>query len=188
MTHHVLAVCGSLRKESFNLRLLKAIVAIGQDGIEFTLHGGLHELPLFDQDLEDATDGQGPESVRQFRAAVAEADGLLIASPEYNRSIPGVLKNAVDWLSRAAPNVVLKQKPVAIAGATPGPWGTLQGQAALRHTLTAIGALVMPTPQLPLAKAGSEFAEDGSLANEERVKQVQTYLAAYRDWLDRFAG
>ena len=187
MTHHVLAICGSLRKQSFNLRLLKAMLEIGQDGVEFTLHDGLHDLPLFDQDLEEATDGKGPEPVRAFRAAVAKADGLLISSPEYNRSIAGVMKNAVDWLSRAAPDVVLKQKPIAITGVTPGPWGTVQAQRDLRHVLTAIGALVLPSPLLPVAKANTQFNEDGSLAEDERVEQVRKFLGAYRDWLDRFA-
>jgi chromate reductase len=117
------------------------------------VHDGIGSLPLFSEDVERANDA-GLEPVIRLREAVAIADGLLIATPEYNWSIPGVLKNAIDWLSRSSPEAVLTGKPIAIVGASVGPWGTRQAQSVLRHTLAATESFVMPAPTLVRAKRG----------------------------------
>ena len=114
------------------------------------VYEGLGALPLFDEDLECETSG-GPEAVQNLRQAVAAADGLLISTPEYNHSIPGVLKNALDWLSRPAPEQVLVDKPVAVIGASSGRWGTRLAQNALRQVLLAAESVPLPSPTLLLS-------------------------------------
>lgn len=186
MTYRLLAIPGSLRKQSFNRRMLEAAVPLAPEGVEITVHPGLDDIPLFNEDLEAATDGTGPESVVDLREAVVTHHGLLIASPEYNRSIPGVLKNAVDWLSRQAPDNVMDGKPVAILGVTPGAWGTQLAQKELRHVLTAMGAHVLPAPNLFMARANSLFDGD-ELTNEKSAELLQKWLAAFVDWIERFS-
>lgn len=119
----VLAFAGSLRRNSYNRHLIDAATGSAPAGLSLTVHDSIADIPLFNEDLEaDAADG--PDGVMRLRAAVAAADGVLIATPEYNQSLPGVLKNTLDWLSRndAALGEVLSGKPVAIMGATPGRW------------------------------------------------------------------
>src|SRR5437868_12684797 len=152
----LLAVPGSLRKHSYNRLLLQAAAELGSDDVSIVRYDELGSLPLFDEDLEKATGG-GPEPVRRLRDQVASADGLLIATPEYNHSFPGVLKNAIDWLSRPAPEEVLAGKPIAVIGASGGPWGTRLAQGALRQVLYATESLVMPNPALFVREAGRLF-------------------------------
>jgi chromate reductase len=156
----VLAVAGSLRRDSFNRRLLEAAKQNAPSSLNLTLYDGLGGVPLFNEDLEQATHG-GPEEVRLLRDAVAAADGLLIATPEYNQSIPGVLKNVIDWLSRPAPEEVLVGKPVSIIGASGGRWGTRLAQAALRQVLTATESIVMPQPAVFVREAAQQFDRSG---------------------------
>jgi chromate reductase len=145
------------------------------------LYDDLRKVPMFDEDLEASTAG-GPEAVRHLRAAVETADGLLIATPEYNHSLPGVLKNAIDWLSRAAPLEVLAAKPVAIVGASSGRWGTRLAQAALRQVLAAAEAAVLPAPMLFVRDAGIAFDAEGRLVDEAPLRDV---LAAFEGWIAR---
>lgn len=180
----ILAIAGSLRRASFNRRLLDAAKSLAPDGMRMDIYPALASIPLFDEDLEAKTGG-GPDAVRGLRAAVARADGLLIATPEYNQSIPGVLKNVIDWLSRPAPVEVLVGKPVAILGATSGRWGTRLAQAALRQVLTATECVVMPTPSLFVRDAESLFDAGGALRDANTIASLRSLLAAYSDGLSR---
>lgn len=182
----VLAIPGSLRAGSFNRALLEAAAASAPPGMTIDVYGELATIPLFDEDLERATGG-GPAPVRSLRTRVANADALLIATPEYNQSIPGVLKNAIDWLSRPAPEEVLAGKPVAVIGATGGPWGTRLAQAALRQTLYATESLVMPTPTLFVRDAPKVFA-DGRLVHEPTRERLRAVLTGLTRWIATVAG
>lgn len=181
---HILALPGSLRRDGCNRRLLRTAAHRAPPGMRIELYEALSEVPLFDEDLE-ATAPDAPPGVRRLREAVASADGLLIATPEYNQSLPGVLKNAIDWLSRPAPGEVLPDKPVAITGATPGRWGTRLAQTALRQTLTAIGAAVMPAPALFIADASTLFDTDGALHDPATHDALGGFLAGFANWLER---
>jgi chromate reductase, NAD(P)H dehydrogenase (quinone) len=143
----------------------------------------LASLPLFDEDLEFATKG-GPDVVRRFRDQVAAANGLLIATPEYNQSIPGVLKNAIDWLSRPVPEEVLVGKPVAIIGATRGRWGTRLAQNTLRQVLYATESILLPKVGLFVREAESLFDETGKLADGATREQLSALLSAFSKWID----
>lgn len=178
----ILAIAGSLRRNSFNRRLLEAAAANAPAGMTVSVYDDLGSIPMFNEDLEAETDG-GPSAVRELRALVAAADGLLIATPEYNQSMPGVLKNAIDWVSRAAPDEVLAGKPVAILGATTGRWGTRLAQHALRQTLTATEALVMPAPSMYIRDVGAVFDEAGRLADASTRDSLRDVLIAFGKWI-----
>ena len=183
----ILALSGSLRRDSFNRRLLQAAARLAPSGMQIDVSDALAGVPLFDEDLESATGG-GPEGVWRLRAAVATADGVLIATPEYNQSLPGVLKNAIDWLSRPAPEEVLAGKPVAIVGASSGRWGTRLAQAALRQTLAATESRVMPAPMLFVRDAAQRFdATDGQLRDAATLESLQTLLQAFAGWIGALA-
>jgi chromate reductase len=179
----VLAIPGSLRRQSYNRRLLEAAVMCVPQGMTIALFDDLRSLPLFDEDIESASSG-GPEPVRLLRRQVAAADALLIATPEYNQSIPGVLKNAIDWLSRPAPEEVLVGKPVSVIGASPGRWGTRLAQAALRQVLYATESVVMPRPSLFIRNAAELFDEDGHLVDETTRLAVASLLTSFAAWID----
>lgn len=180
----IVALAGSLRRNSLNRRLIEAAAELAPPGLEVRVYADLASIPLFDEDLENETGG-GPEAVRQLRREIAASDGLLIATPEYNQSIPGVLKNVLDWLSRAAPDEVLAGKPVAVIGATAGRWGTRLAQAALRQVLYATGSLVLPVPNLYAAGAECLFDAQGRLVDSATREQLAAVLAAFGPWIDR---
>lgn len=175
----VLAMSGSLRGGSFNQRLLQAAVACAPVGMTIALYDELGSVPLFNEDLED----RAPEGVARLRQQVAAADGLLIATPEYNQSIPGVLKNAIDWLSRP-PEEVLVGKPVAVVGASAGRWGTRLAQSALRQVLNATESLVMANPALYVREAEQLFGSDGRLADQATRDSLQAVLVAFGKWIE----
>jgi chromate reductase len=183
-TLRVLAIAGSLRRESWNRRLLAQASVLAGPRMRIDPYDGLRDLPMFDEDLEASTSG-GPDAVRHLRTAVAAADGLLVATPEYNHSLPGVLKNAIDWLSRAAPLEVLAGKPVAIIGASSGRWGTRLAQAAVRQVLTATEAVVMPAPALFLRDAEQAFDAGGRLVDDTTRKSLRDVLDAFEGWIAR---
>lgn len=176
---NVLALAGSLRRDSLNRRLLISARALAREAFSVSIYDDLSTVPMFNEDLE--ADG-GPSGVRRLGAAVARADALLIATPEYNQGIPGVVKNVLDWLSRGEPDP-LAGKLVAVLGATTGPWGTRLAQAALRQSLTACGALVMPTPQIYLRNAGDAFDSDGNLIDERTRASLTSFFASFREWI-----
>ena len=170
----VLAISGSLRRDSHNTRLLRAAARLAPPTAELELFEGLKDVPPYDED----DDGDlAPEGARRLREAIAGADALLIATPEYNSSIPGQLKNALDWASRPFPDNVLRNKPVAVIGASTGVFGAVWAQAEVRKVLGATGARVVDF-ELPVAGAEEAFAGD-RLADEqvhERLVQILTEL------------
>jgi chromate reductase, NAD(P)H dehydrogenase (quinone) len=158
----ILGIAGSVRRGSHNRRLLRAAGAMLPPGVGFVEWEGLAGLPIFDEDLESSP----PPPVEEFLAAVAEADGLLIATPEYNASVPGGLKNALDWASRPFPENVLRDKPSAVIGASTGLFGAVWAQAEVRKALKASGAHVLES-ELPVGMADSAFDPDDRLADPE---------------------
>jgi chromate reductase len=174
----VAGIAGSLRRGSFNRGLLRAAVESAPGGM--TIESlEIRDLPLYDADLD--LEG-GPEVVRAFKAGILAADGILIATPEYNYSLPGVLKNALDWASRA-PERALQNKPVAIVGATPGRWGTVRSQLALRQALMFPACRVMPDPMLTIAGAREHFDGDGNLTDDETRARLVAVLEAFATWV-----
>jgi chromate reductase len=147
----------------------------------------LGSIPPFNEDLESEP-GEGWDALRRFRREVAAADGLLIATPEYNWSIPGVLKNAIDWLSRPGPDEILAGKPIAIVGASAGRWGTRLAQNALRQVLTSTECLVLPSPNLFAREAAGLFDQAGRLIDQSTREQLDAVLATFAGWIDRVAG
>jgi chromate reductase len=176
----ILCLAGSLRRDSWNRRLLQAAIA-KTPGPEMLLYQELASVPLFNEDAEENC----APGVQRFREAVGAADGLLIATPEYNQSFPGVLKNAIDWLSRGSPSM-LAGKPLAVMGATTGSWGTRLAQTALRQVLTATGALVMPRPMLFIARVHACFDADDRLVDPEVHASLDALLSALQDWIALF--
>ena len=159
----VLGVPGSLRSGSYNRMLLRAAAAELPPGARLAVWDGLAGLPPYDQDLDVAP---APPEVRQLRDALAAADAILVSTPEYNHSIPGVLKNALDWASRPFPHNALRGKPVAVVGASTGLFGAVWAQAETRKVLKAIGAEVVER-ELPVGSADTAFGEDGALVDPD---------------------
>jgi chromate reductase len=168
----ILAISGSLRRDSHNTRLLRAAAEMLPPGVELVPFDGLAGVPPYN---EDADGHPGPEGVERLRAAIADADALLISTPEYNASIPGVLKNAVDWASRPFPNNVLRGKPVAVIGASTGLFGAVWAQAELRKALRHTGAHVLDD-ELPVGLASEAFAPSGQLADAELEQRLADVL------------
>src|SRR3954471_5881511 len=167
----ILGISGSLRRGSHNRKLLRAATAALPPGVDLVEWDGLADLPAFDEDQEKTP----AEPVRAFRVAIAHADALLIATPEYNASLPGALKNALDWASRPFPANVLKDKPAAVIGASTGLFGAVWAQAEVRKVLKASGAHVLED-ELPVGMADGAFADDGSLADSELTTRFRDLL------------
>jgi chromate reductase, NAD(P)H dehydrogenase (quinone) len=173
----VLGISGSLRRDSHNTALLRHVGELFEaEGVEFEIYDGLRDIPPYDED--DDVEG-GPAAVAHLRAAVAAADAVFFTTPEYNSSIPGVLKNAVDWLSRPLATNPLRNKPVAVIGASTGMFGAVWAQAELRKVLAATGARVVEG-EVAVGHAHTRF-DDGRLNDpnlEEQVLAViQTLMA-----------
>jgi chromate reductase, NAD(P)H dehydrogenase (quinone) len=168
----ILGIAGSLRRGSHNRRLLRAAGAQLPPGAELVEWEGLAGLPVYDEDL----DGVRPEAVEDFLAEVEAADALLIATPEYNASLPGGLKNALDWASRPFPDNVLREKPSAVIGASTGLFGAVWAQAEVRKALKASGAHVLES-ELPVGLADTAFTEDGDLVDPELTARLGDLLA-----------
>jgi chromate reductase, NAD(P)H dehydrogenase (quinone) len=167
----ILGVSGSLRESSFNTSLLRAAAEAAPDGVELELWDGLGELPLYDDDLE----ADAPESVRRLREEWAAADAILFSTPEYNGSVPGGLKNAIDWASRPPLEAVLRNKPVAVVGASTGQFGALWAQQDLKRILGIAGARVVGT-EIPVSRADERFGQDGRLLDGEIFEQLRLHL------------
>lgn len=178
----VLGLVGSLRKDSWNRRLLDAARELAPEGMQIA-EGSLADLPFYNQDLEQA---EGPPAVAVFKSALQAADAVLIATPEYNYSIPGVLKNALDWASRPAGKSVLSEKPILLMGASPGLMGTVRAQIHLRQVLLACNALVMQGPEILVGQAPQKFDPAGRLADEPTRTFIARRLVAFRDWAARW--
>ena len=167
----VLGVAGSLRRASHNRKLLRAAGALLPPEVEFVEFDGLKSIPPYDEDDEASL----PEAVARWREAIAGADALLFATPEYNSSIPGVLKNAVDWASRPANATVMRNKPAAVIGASTGMFGAVWSQAELRKVVAASGARVLDR-ELPVAAADEAFDESGALADRDLSLELGNIL------------
>jgi chromate reductase len=175
----ILGISGSLRKASFNSAALRAAKELAPEGVEFTIHEGLRDIPPYDDDLRT---GEGyPGSVQAFRAAIKAADAVLIATPEYNYSISGVLKNGIDWASRP-PEQPFDGKPIAIMGASGGMLGTARAQYDLRKMFVFLNSHVLNKPEVMIAQAASKFDADGRLTDETTRGLIAQQLAALRDW------
>jgi chromate reductase, NAD(P)H dehydrogenase (quinone) len=171
----ILGISGSLRRGSHNRRLLRAAGESLPPGADLVEWDGLGGLPIFDEDLESTP----PEPVRELFEAIEQADALLIATPEYNASVPGGLKNALDWASRPFPDNVLRNKPSAVIGASTGLFGAVWAQAEVRKALGASGAHVLES-ELPVGLADGAFTEDGSLADPELTARLADLLGDLR--------
>jgi chromate reductase, NAD(P)H dehydrogenase (quinone) len=172
----ILGISGSLRRDSHNLRLLRAAAALLPPEAEFEIFSGLKAIPPFDEDDEDFP----AKAVSDWREQIARADALLFATPEYNSSIPGVLKNAIDWASRPVATGVLRNKPVAVIGASTGMFGAVWAQAELRKALASAGARVIDR-ELPIPDAGSAFEAGGTLAEHDHTIALGEILAELLD-------
>lgn len=161
---HVTGICGSLRKDSYNMALLQAAIQLLPEGMSLEIVS-IANIPLYNQDLDIPSVAERPEPVTFFRNKLAEADGILIASPEYNYSIPGGLKNAIDWASRGKDSPLL-QKPVAIMGASPGLWGTVRMQLAFQPVFLTLDMQVVKKPEVLVSEAAKKINADGHVTDE----------------------
>jgi chromate reductase, NAD(P)H dehydrogenase (quinone) len=168
----ILGIAGSLRRGSHNRRLLRAAGAALPPGAALVEWKGLGGLPAFDEDLE----ADPPAAVRDLLDAIEAADALLVATPEYNASLPGALKNALDWASRPFPDNVLRDKPCAVIGASTGLFGAVWAQAEARKALKASGARVLEA-ELPVGMADSAFTAEGALADDELAARLRDLAA-----------
>ncbi len=179
----VLSFSGSLRQGSFNTALLRAAAELLPEGMTLEIFD-LTPIPFFNADLE----AKGlPEAVKIFKNKIAAADALLIATPEYNYSIPGVLKNAIDWASRLPKDSPLNGKPVAMLGAG-GMLGTVRAQGHLRDILLHNNLLVLNKPEVYIARAAEKFDAAGQLIDEPTRQRLRELLTALRDWTLRLNG
>lgn len=178
----VLGIAGSLRSGSYNKQLLQLLVNSAPEGLEVEVFN-LFDIPIYNGDVE----AQGlPESVLDLKQRIKEADGILIVTPEYNYSIPGVLKNSIDWASRPPENP-FSTKPVAIAGASNGGFGTVRSQHHLRQVMVNLNAYVMPKPEIMVSKAQDKFAEDGSLLDEKLKTSAQEFMQEFKNWIEKLS-
>jgi chromate reductase, NAD(P)H dehydrogenase (quinone) len=179
-TLNILGISGSLRKGSFNTGLLRAARELAPADIRLDIFN-LKDIPLFNGDVEAAGD---PESVSALKAAIRNADGVLFATPEYNHSISGVLKNAIDWASRDRSEGSLQGKPVAMMGAG-GMAGTARSQMHLENVLAETGSLVMVKPGLLVTFPWDKFNEAGRLTDEDTRAYLRRQLLAFAQWVRR---
>jgi chromate reductase len=169
----ILGIAGSLRRDSWNRKLLLAAAELLPEDVELALWDGLKAVPPFDEDDEGEP---APVAVAQLREAIAGADAVLIATPEYNASLPGQLKNALDWVSRPFATTPLRFKPVAVVGASTGAFGAVWAQAELRKVLSTIGARVLEG-DVALGHAPDRFDEAGRLVDEELREQLSEVVS-----------
>jgi chromate reductase, NAD(P)H dehydrogenase (quinone) len=180
----VLGIAGSLRAGSYNRGLLLAAVELAPEGMEIRLFERLGEIPPYNADVDAAGE---PEPVAALRGAIREADALLIATPEYNYGVPGVLKNAIDWASRPAGKAALNRKPAAIMGASGGGSGTARAQLALRQSFVFTETWALLRPEVLVTHSRDRFDAAGRLTDEATREHVHTLLAALADWTRRLA-
>jgi chromate reductase len=176
----ILAISGSLRKGSYNTAALRACNEFLPAGMTMRITS-IADLPMFDQDVFDAGI---PEPAKRLRAEIAQADGVLIASPEYNFSLSGALKNAIDWASRP-PDQCWQDKPVAIFSCTQGPLGGARVQYDLRRILVQLWAHVLPRPEVFVGSAPSKFDAQGKITDDNTKKFLTDLLAGFKPWVER---
>ena len=171
---HILGISGSIRRASYNTMLLKEAALHLPADMHF-VQADISNIPLFNQELE--TDHPAP--VKEFAELCRTADGVLLATPEYNWQIPGVLKNALDWVSRASIHVPLWGKPVAVMGATPGAYGTARAQIILRGLLFALNMDPVNKPEVLLAGADQKFSAEGKLTDEDAAVLLRKLMEGF---------
>lgn len=180
MSYNLLAISGSLRKDSYNTSLLRAFAEYAPEGVTVTF-GDIGQLPLFNQDDEAGF----PEAATKLKEQILAADGILIATPEYNRGMPGVLKNALDWTSRPYGHNAWVGKPVYVMGASSGPIAAALAQYNVKQVLTYLNAFVMGQPEFYCGVAGSKFDESGALIDEGTREHVVSGMQAFLTYIDR---
>lgn len=177
----ILAISGSLRTDSHNTRLLHAARKHQPGGLDIEIYEGLRDIPPYDQDLDNLQDR--PTAVTELRRRITGADGLLIATPEFNYSVPGTLKNAIDWVSTDWTNqegLPLHRKPVAILGAAPTNFGTVRAQLALRQVFVWTDSDVVVKPEVQVFRSYERFDESGNLTDETTIGLVRDLLSALK--------
>ena len=175
---HIIGIAGSLRKDSYNAALIRAAAELAPEGCTIEL-ASIKGIPLYDGDLE-SSDGI-PAAVADLKDRIAQADGLILATPEYNNSIPGVMKNALDWLTRPPKDVgrVFRNRPIAVMGTTPGARGTVFSQTAWLQILRALGTRTWFGKQLYVDNAGKVFDDSGKLIDEDLRGRLRDYIEGF---------
>jgi chromate reductase len=176
----ILGISGSLRQKSWNTGLLRAAVGMAPEGMQIQAFD-LSAIPMYNADNDGAA---MPAVVKEFRSKIASSDALLFATPEYNYSVPGVLKNAIDWASRTPKESPLAGKPIAMMGAG-GAMGTVRAQLHLRQILLHNGTLILPKPEVYIGRGWEKFDAEGNLIDENSKKQVLALLEALQGWILR---
>lgn len=180
----LVGIVGSLRKGSINRKVLEALSALVSSGASLKDRGAtleeasLAEIPLYNGDLEE------PASVLALKEQIAGAQGVILLTPEYNYGIPGVLKNALDWVSRPAYKSVMMKKPVAILGAAPGAVGTARAQGQLKQVLAGMASDLFPYPEVLLGSYGTKSDADGKLTDQNTLEHLEKFLAGYLSYVD----
>ena len=182
MSIDVGVIVGSLRKDAYTRWLANAVHELAPSTWRVS-HIGIAELPLYNQDLETASP---PPAWTAFRSGVGRASAVLVITPEYNRGMPGALKNALDVGSRPWGQSVWNGKPTAVMSLTPGPLGAMAAHQQVRHTLSVLNSPTLPGPEVYLHSAAGLFDERGKLVNDDTRKIVTTLLAAFETWINRF--
>ena len=181
---NIIGISGSLRKASFNSALLRAAADVTPEGATLEI-ASIQGIPLYDGDVESSTGI--PAVVQDLKDRIAAADGLLLVTPEYNNSIPGVFKNAIDWLTRPASDIarVFNNRPVALIGATPGRGGTILAQAAWLPVLRTLGTRPWFGPRVTVSGAKRVFDESGQLVDDDVRSQLRNYLAGFVGFIEK---
>jgi len=175
---HFIGISGSLRKGSYNTSLLNAAAGLLPEGVRMEIVS-IADLPHYNADMDLPSAVDRPESVNKFRDAMAKADGILFASPEYNYSIPGALKNAIDWASRGEDSPMLR-KPVAVIGATPGLWGTARMQLGFLAVFQYLDMKPVLKPEVLVNQANKKFDEFGKLTDQTSIDILRKKLEALK--------
>lgn len=178
----VAVLVGSLRKGSINRRYAQALARLGEGKLEFRFPE-LGDLPMYNDDLWESP----PGPVMRLKQEVKEAAAILIVTPEYNRSFPPVIKNAIDWASRPKGDNSWAGKPAALTGATRGAIGTAVAQNSLRHVLSVVGLMVMPLPEVYFTFKDEYFGPDGAVVDESRQVFLQGFVDKFAAWIDRMS-
>jgi NAD(P)H-dependent FMN reductase len=183
----IIGISGALRRGSYNAALLRSAVELAPAGLSIEV-ASIRDIPLYDGDLE-AEHGI-PEPVRLLKDSIISADGLLLVTPEYNNSIPGVFKNAIDWLSRPPNDIprVFGGKPVALMGATPGPGGTAFAQVAWLPVLRTLGTQAWFGPRVYVSNAANVFDAEGRVTDEAVRASVAKHLRGFAEYIDRVSS
>jgi chromate reductase, NAD(P)H dehydrogenase (quinone) len=175
----VLGICGSVRKASLNRALLSAVGAAMPETASFAIHDGLEQLPIFSNDLDD------PPIVAELKAAISRADGVVFAVPEYNYSIPGGLKNALDWVSRPPASSPMRTKPIGLVGAATGMSGTIRAQSHMRQILVYSDSPCMSQPEVLIPRAHERFDESGELLDDPTRQLLARFAAAFVAFVEK---